>query len=641
MEYIGPKSADEIDRVAQERFGLDYLFPFQRLVITNILSAATASEKRDPDQLVVDRDAIDRDDAVRGRQIVILPTGAGKSLCFLLPAALLPGTTLVVYPLVSLMGDQERRIREAGFAVAQLRGGQDEKTRREVYSRIRSGTLDFLLSNPETLAGAPVLEQLRGGVIHHLVVDEAHSIAEWGDTFRPAYLELERIVSTITPPLVTAFTATASDHVIDRIREVLFGQTGAHLIRGNPDRENISYTVQPALSLSHGLRTLFPAVTAAAATGTGRSRGAGSIGDDDDALLPVFTPGEVPARPAIVFCATRFDTQRAAAIIGTSLGKEHVAFYHAGLTREKKRWTEEWFFSSEDGVLCATCAYGMGVDKGDIRTVIHSYVPETVEAYLQESGRAGRDRAPAQAIVLVTPEAQRSYLERRLGGAETAVDRAIFGTECRRRVLVEALGGTIDACAGCDICAVRYDREDTDGPTPHPLPRRSEAAAQMLCSIGSARTPRAVSAWVRIWRGDPHWSDGTWNLRRTCGFGAFAGWTIGELEEGVTGLERLGSLETEPYLRLAHVTPTEEAPTLPFRSDGDKKGPRRPYPRFGRALRLPRRRRPQMSGDTRSEMNQPPPAPPRPTTEDDRRFEFGSTIAPRSHPAGADTPETR
>jgi len=572
MEQKYPQTIDEIDSVAQERFGLDYLYPFQRLVITNILSAA---------------DSTGADEATRGRQIVILPTGAGKSLCFLLPAALLQGTTLIVYPLVSLMGDQERRIRDAGFSVAQLRGGQSGDTRAEVFERLGSGSLDFLLSNPETLSGARVLEHLRGDVIHHLVVDEAHSIAEWGDTFRPAYLELQRIVSTINPPLVTAFTATASDHVIDRIRTVVFSESGAHLIRGNPDRENISYTVQPAVSMTHALRTLFS------------GDGASSSEEDDDRLLPIFTPGDVPARPAIVFCATRFDTQRFARTIATSLGDDRVASYHAGLTREQKRRIEEWFFASEDGVLCATCAYGMGVDKGNVRTVVHSYVPETVEAYLQESGRAGRDRAPAQAIVLVTPEAQRAYLRRLSGDTETAVDRAVFGTDCRRAVLVEALGASIDACSGCDICAVRYTREGTDDPAPRPFSRRSETAATMLRSIATDRTPRRVSSWIRFWRGTLQWNEGIGGVRGRTGYGRFAHWTMGELEEAIAGLERLGLLAVEPYLRCSGANPADS--TLPFRSDEGRRGPRPPYPRLGTALRSLLRRRSQTSGDGPSE----------------------------------------
>lgn len=566
--------AAKIDDVARTRFGLEYLYPFQRLVITNILAAAQADDGVDDDRW--------------GRQIVILPTGAGKSLCFLLPAALLQGTTLIVYPLVSLMTDQERRIRAAGFSVAQLRGGQDRATRNSILNNVDGGNLDFLLSNPETLSQPAVLKRLGTGKIHHLVADEAHSISEWGDSFRPAYLQLTEIVASIAPRLCTAFTATASDHVIDRIREIVFPDKDAHLIRGNPDRENISYTVQPALSLSHGLRALF-------------SRTSTRIPERDTEMLPVFRPGHALLLPAIVFCPTRFETQRCARIIESSLGSGRTGVYHAGLDRSEKARIEEWYFAASDGVLCATCAYGMGVDKGNIRTVIHSYVPETVEAYLQESGRAGRDRAPAQAIVLVTPEAQSRYRGRYSTGEVTEVDRAVFGISCRRSVLVEALGGTIDACSGCDVCASQQCTDISAGEgsvNPAYVPR-SEAAKVLLSSVESDRTPRSLPQWLRIWRGRLHWNEAIGGTRRISGYGAFSHWTVAELQEAVAGLEKLGLLVVDSQLQTRRARQTSEELILPFRSAGSRKGHHPLVRRFETALRSSLRRRERRSEDNR------------------------------------------
>ncbi|MFW5695202.1 MAG: DEAD/DEAH box helicase, partial [Alkalispirochaeta sp.] len=254
---------DEYLRCARERFGLTYLFPYQRLVIATLvesLRGETGSVRRD-------------DVETLGRQIVILPTGAGKSLCFQLPAALCGGTTLVIYPLLGLMNDQERRMREAGFTVRQLRGGQEPAHRREILAEFSQGSLDFLITNPETLATEPIRNALAAAPPVHAVVDEAHCISEWGDTFRPAYTTIGESLDRIGIARRTAFTATASDRVIERIRSVLFARTGASVVRGNPDRPNITYSVVPTLSLSHALQSMFHAApgelpTSATATAT-------------------------------------------------------------------------------------------------------------------------------------------------------------------------------------------------------------------------------------------------------------------------------------------------------------------------------------------------------------------------------------
>jgi len=408
---------DPLLKVAEETFGLSFLFPYQRLVIHNILEAAANPESS------------------RCRQIVILPTGAGKSLCFSLPGVILPGGTLIIYPLLGLMADQARRFEEARLSCAVLRGGQTKDERRDLWSRWCRGEIKFLLTNPEALAGQEVQRELREVPPIHGVVDEAHTVVQWGDSFRPAYAGLGQILAGLGIRHLTAFTATASPTVLSRIRESLFLDEPAHLVMGNPDRENIHYSVIPTLTPDAELERLL-------------SR------QSPDAL----------ERPALVFCRSRDSARLTAAELRYRLGEREIYYYHAGLSREEKKRVEEWFFASEDGILAATCAYGMGIDKPDIRTVIHYSPPETVEAYLQEAGRGGRDRQPARAVLLTPPgkpgEAVTEGDKPPTPGPSPGIlppgaplpDLSLSPDRCRREHLLSLMGADNQTCTGCDVC---------------------------------------------------------------------------------------------------------------------------------------------------------------------------------------------
>jgi ATP-dependent DNA helicase RecQ len=501
--------SDSLLALARERFGLDYLFPYQRLVITNILAAAHS----------------ETDDAREyGKQIVILPTGAGKSLCFQLPAAALSGTTLVIYPLLSLMNDQARRMSEGGFSVVQLKGGQSREERRAALDQVRAGTLNFVITNPETLQDQSIREVLRSSNLIHAVIDEAHCISEWGDSFRPLYLTLGEAMADLEVPIVTAFTATAGDHVLQRIREVLFRGDGARVIRGNPDRENISYSVVPCLSRLHALRSIFRSTAVPEATPTpGES-------DASRATLPVWYPGEPIPLPAIVFCATRADTRLYAAHLERVLGTGRAFHYHAGLEREEKKRVEECFFHATDAVLCATCAYGMGVDKPDIRAVIHTYLPATVEAFLQESGRGGRDRRPAFSVVLIDPSDEKRYLNNDTPGT---VQRMAFGPGCRREPLLREMGTEPDACAGCDRC------ESGHSSGPPLLPHQTPVASLISSLVMHAPRRFTATEWIRLLRGVASWQDRCRGFPRRSGFGALRHWTTAELQAAIQALTAL------------------------------------------------------------------------------------------------------
>ena len=413
---------DPLGKAVKELFGLSYLFPYQRLVISNILEAAASAELSDREGL--------------GKQIVILPTGAGKSLCFQLPAMLIEGATLVIYPILGLMADQERRLKDRGFSAVVLRGGQTKEEREEIFSKIKNGKGNFIIANPEVLLASGVFSRLRDLNIKHIVIDEAHCVSEWGESFRPSYLEIHKIIQEAGSPLITAFTATAGTTVLNKIEKYIFGEEGAARIVGNPDRKNISYHGRGCIVRNLAVR---------------------------DYIVQ-------NQRPAIVFCSTRPGTERLSEYLKNEIFQmdypwyKKIRYYHAGLSREEKKETEDWFLNDREAVLCATCAYGLGIDKPDIRTVIHRDCPPSIEAYLQESGRAGRDGELSKAVILWGPEDEASLSRVKKDGDRARMSKLLSyardGNKCRREALLDILEyqGERDYpeqnC--CDVCSKTF-----------------------------------------------------------------------------------------------------------------------------------------------------------------------------------------
>ncbi|MDR2072829.1 MAG: RecQ family ATP-dependent DNA helicase [Spirochaetaceae bacterium] len=442
---------DPLNEAARKLFGLSYLFPYQRLVIANLVEAAKAEgislkwpDKDcgsggfdDPGDFNGSGDpagGCDEGGESRGlgRQIVILPTGAGKSLCFQLPAMLMDGPTLVIYPILSLMADQERRLRERGFSPVLLRGGQDREERERIWAKLASGESKFIIANPEVLLSPRVEARLPEIGIVHTVIDEAHCVSEWGESFRPAYLEIHRILEKTGSPMVTAFTATASAPVLERIETYVFGGSGAHRIAGNPDRPNIEYRAKACILRDLAVRDLILA----------------------------------NRRPAIVFCSSRSGTQKLARYLrnqfiemGMTWARE-LRFYHAGLDREEKKDIETWYLHNTEAVLVCTCAFGLGVDTADIRTVIHRDCPPSVEAYLQEAGRAGRDGKQSLAVFLWGPGDRERLRSLEVHARERMARLFRYARDwqaCRREGLLKLLDyeGTGEKPEGrcCDACA--------------------------------------------------------------------------------------------------------------------------------------------------------------------------------------------
>jgi ATP-dependent DNA helicase RecQ len=353
------------------------------------------------------------------------------------------------------MADQEKRLRSRGFVPALLRGGQSEDERDEIFRRIQSGESRFIIANPEVLLTQKMMKALPTLNIVHVVIDEAHCVSEWGESFRPAYLRISEIIEALrnvpktengfSLPLVTAFTATAGAPVLEKIERYIFGpdlcsSVPVNHIVGNPDRGNIEYAAQGALVRDLAVRDL------------------------------LFKN----KLPAIVFCSSREGTEKLARYLQYWFG-EKVRFYHAGLSREERSDTEKWFFENDEIVLVATCAFGLGIDRGDIRTVIHRDCPPSAEAYLQESGRAGRDGQKSKAILLwgeedrfavvrAGPEENKRRVEKLLAYARNVL-------KCRRQALLDLMDyrlpgpypespeeGCCDVCSGQASAVYREER---------------------------------------------------------------------------------------------------------------------------------------------------------------------------------------
>ncbi|MBR6153452.1 MAG: ATP-dependent DNA helicase RecQ [Treponema sp.] len=394
IECDAAAEKDYVTEAAKNAFGITYLYPWQRIVISNIL---------EPNE-------------DNNRQIVLLPTGAGKSLCFLTPALLLNGPTLVIYPLLALMADQKRRMEDGKLKCVVFKGGQTPEEREENFTLLGQGA-QIIIANPEVLQNQNLVERLCHCNIQHIAVDEAHCVSEWGDSFRPSYLTLGNIIDRINPPVVTAFTATASPPVLFRISEVLF-HGKSHVVKSDFDRPNIHYYVQNAYA---------------------KKRAA-------------FRLAVTEQKPLIIFCGTRAKSEDMARELSEYMGSDKVRFYHAGLEREEKTEIEKWFYDKTDAVLCCTVAFGMGVDKKDIHTVIHLEPSANAENYLQESGRAARDGSIGKGILLWSPADSVHFSRYKNGSRERVMKEFAEAKTCRRQILLDALAGEQAACDGCDVC---------------------------------------------------------------------------------------------------------------------------------------------------------------------------------------------
>lgn len=399
--------------------------------------------------------------ALEGRDsLIVMPTGGGKSLCYQLPGLASEDLTIVVSPLIALMNDQWQRLRAAGHPVAMITSAMSEEAVRHSLAQVRGGAARIVYCSPERFGSGVFLAAIEQRRIDLLAVDEAHCVSEWGHDFRPDYLRLPEIAERLGRPTVMACTATATEAVAREIA-ARFQMREPLQVRSGFDRPNISFDVV-------------------------RLEGTGSKAR----RMALLEAGLADAanRPAIVYCGTRRDTDEIAAELRTA-GLRALP-YHAGMEPEERSSTQARFMRGEVEVIVATNAFGMGVDKADVRSVWHMAIPTSLEAYYQEAGRAGRDGLPAKAVLLAM-KADLGRLvrfnEQRAGDPDLAIARErgwrdyhtikdfIYAERCRRRSVLDhfsdgTAGSPLERC--CDVC-------DTQGWLPDPetiTVRRSRSA---------------------------------------------------------------------------------------------------------------------------------------------------------------------
>lgn len=368
--------------------------------------------------------------------LAIMPTGGGKSLCYQLPALMGDGVTLVVSPLIALMRDQVRALKEAGVCAGALTSANSEDENDAVLSALNAGDLRLLYMAPERLASMGTLSMLRRSNIARIAVDEAHCVSQWGHDFRPDYLRIGELRQALNVP-VAAFTATADAETRAEIVQRLFDGTAPETFLRGFDRPNIHL----AFAVKDSPRQQ---ILSFAAARKGQS--------------------------GIVYCGTRAKTETLSAALAEA---GHTACsYHGGMDPEARRHVEERFAIEDGLIVVATVAFGMGVDKPDVRWVAHADLPKSIEAYYQEIGRAGRDGAPAETLTLFGPDdirLRRTQIDESLApperrSADHARLNALLGlaeaTGCRRVALLAYFGEQAEPCGKCDLCDTPPDLFD-------------------------------------------------------------------------------------------------------------------------------------------------------------------------------------
>jgi ATP-dependent DNA helicase RecQ len=370
----------------------------------------------------------------RRDSLVVMPTGGGKSLCYQVPAELARRTDIVVSPLISLMKDQVDGLRECGYAAGALYSGMPLDDVRKTESEIAAGRYRLVFVAPERLLTPRFLQLIERLEVGTFAIDEAHCISHWGHDFRPEYRRLAEIKTRFPQASVHAYTATATERVRADIVEQLGLRNPAVLV-GTFDRPNLVYRIVPRV-------------------------------DAQSQVLEALRrhPGEA----AIVYCISRRDTEAMAEALQAN--RLRAAFYHAGMEANERRRTQDAFAAEDIDVVVATVAFGMGIDRSDVRCVIHAAMPKSIEHYQQETGRAGRDGLEAECVLLYSAAdvlrweslieksaAESSAVTEIIAASRELLEhmrRLCTGLHCRHRKLSEYFGQEYSKpdCEACDVC---------------------------------------------------------------------------------------------------------------------------------------------------------------------------------------------
>lgn len=411
-----------------------YHTPEQALKILFGYDSFRAGQKSVIDSILAGRDAF-----------AVMPTGAGKSVCYQIPAVLLPGITLVVSPLISLMQDQVKALNEAGVPAAFINSSLSEKDYNETIRRARQGIYKIIYIAPERLVTEGFLALAKSVPVSMVTVDEAHCISQWGQDFRPSYMKIVEFVKTLEKrPIISAFTATATETVREDIICTLGLQNPFTLVNGF-DRENLFFQVdKPKNKEQYILKYI--------------SEHSGDSG--------------------IIYCATRKNVDNIYELLkgkGVSVGK-----YHAGMSAEERKKMQDDFVFDYTSIVVATNAFGMGIDKSNVRFVIYYNMPQSMENYYQEAGRAGRDGLDAKCILLFSPQdivinrflldhkemqdldpADREKVRERDVHRLQVMERYCYTTECLRNYILKYFGENPEKpCQDCGNCLREFETLD-------------------------------------------------------------------------------------------------------------------------------------------------------------------------------------
>ena len=369
------------------------------------------------------------DALLRGNNVLtVMPTGSGKSLCFQVPALVMGGLTVVVSPLLALMQDQVQALKLAGVAAEAVNSAQDRETNVAVWRRVASGETRLLYLTPERLMTERMLTALAKLDVSLIAIDEAHCVSQWGPAFRPEYQQLSRLDALFPSVPIVALTATADEVTRADIALQLFDDKVETFVLGF-DRPNIHLKVEPKRNWHRQMLDF-------------AERHKGQSG--------------------IVYCLSRKRTEEAAALLDEA-GIRALA-YHAGMDKDAREANQNMFMTEPGIVMAATIAFGMGIDKPDVRFVFHADLPGSLEAYYQEFGRAGRDGKPAEAHMLfgladirmrrmfIDEEASDDDRKRREHQRLNALLGYSESATCRRQVLLRYFGEKSEACGNCDAC---------------------------------------------------------------------------------------------------------------------------------------------------------------------------------------------
>ena len=372
--------------------------------------------------------------------LAIMPTGGGKSLCFQLPALMGEGLTIVISPLIALMRDQVRGLQAAGVAAEAITSANTEEETDKIFSALNANKLRILYLAPERLASTAMQSALHRYNVVSLVVDEAHCVSQWGHDFRPDYLRIGELRRRLGVPLA-AFTATADEETRQEIIERLFDGIAPSSFLHGFDRPNIHFSF---------------------------------VVKDNPRRQIIEFVNQRKGQPGIIYCGTRAKTETLAKAL-EEVGHS-TCHYHGGMSSEDRRVVESRF-SGEDGlIVVATVAFGMGIDKPDIRWVAHADLPKSIESFYQEIGRAGRDGGPAEAYTLYGADdirLRRSQIDEGLASIERkSVDHgrlnALLGLaealNCRRSTLLKYFGESNVECKNCDLCETPPETFDATQP---------------------------------------------------------------------------------------------------------------------------------------------------------------------------------